>query len=116
MPSRARRDEGAHAGDADAEVAGEGQLDAAAVDAAVQRGDGRGGEGLERVAEPGQRVVGPVGARDVAEADAGAEAPAAAGEDEGARSSRPAQSSRSAVSAAHGGQVEGVVRLGAVRG
>ena len=32
-----RRDEGAHAGDADAEVAGERQLDAAAVDAAVER-------------------------------------------------------------------------------
>ena len=58
-----RRHEGAHAGDADAEVAGEGELDPAAVGAAVEGGDGRRREGLERVAEPGQRVVGPVGGR-----------------------------------------------------
>ena len=113
-PGRGR--EGLHADDADAEIAGEGQFDAAAIDAAVEGGDGRAGEGFERVAEPGERVVGPVGAGDVAERCAGAEAAAGAGEDEGAEGFVGGQVLQEACHFAHGGLVEGVVGLGAVEG
>ena len=111
-----RRREGAHARDPDAEVAGERQLDAAAVDAAVQPGDRRHRERLERVAERGQRVLRPVGAGDVPERGPGAEAPAAPGQDQRAQlvPARPVGEERGQLP--HRRLVERVVRLGAVEG